>query len=179
MLKNMKEADTIITSWKIAVPQIPPRSRVFNIKPIAEGTSLRESLGSYTSRIAHAHHVSLFTLIKKAIEPISDPSMREMTRKGVMGFYETTRTLNGMEDKAVHLATALEKLTNQSNLLALTIYPWRLMMPSINLLKRHRTWCPECFRDWRLNGKEIYEPLIWSVDSVKICGIHRQLLANK
>jgi hypothetical protein len=176
----MKRKTPEIPSWSIDVPRIRPRSRIFHIKPCGLGTPLIEGLGSHVSRIAGAHHVSLFTFINEVIVPMSKRDcITQMIRKGVTGFYETTRSLNGMEPKAVHLATVLEEITGQSNLLALTIYPWHRLIPSINLLKRHRTWCPTCLSDWRQKGRVIYEPLIWSVDSINICGIHRKPLQQK
>lgn len=40
----------------------------------------------------------------------------------------------------------------------------------------HRAWCSKCFEDWKQTGKNIIEPLLWSIEAVKVCPYHYHLL---
>ncbi|MGH9846793.1 MAG: TniQ family protein, partial [Blastocatellia bacterium] len=39
-------------------------------------------------------------------------------------------------------------------------------------LRQHRAWCPACFGQWRNEGQTIYEPLLWTLQIVRVCPIH-------
>src|SRR6266404_2853111 len=52
--------------------RIPPRSRLHHLLPVGVGTEYVESLTSYTSRVAHAHDVTLASLFGWEIVPRID-----------------------------------------------------------------------------------------------------------
>ena len=55
--------------WSLALPTLPPRSRLYSLAPMGIGTSQVESLTSYVMRLAEAHAVSPGTLIRQEIFP--------------------------------------------------------------------------------------------------------------
>ena len=73
--------------WDCTAADMPPRSRLYSLKPIGIGTPFVESITGYVSRLADAHAVSvaelvgreLFSLDRNQCGP-SDPSCRETQR---------------------------------------------------------------------------------------------------
>lgn len=53
------------------------------------------------------------------------------------------------------------------------------MLPSRGLLRAKKSWCPICYQEWRAAGHVIYEPLIWTLDVVKVCPRHSQPLQTQ
>jgi TniQ len=55
--------------WTVAPPEIPPRSVLYHLSPIAIGTPGVESLTSYLARLAEAHSISCGMLLKRLLLP--------------------------------------------------------------------------------------------------------------
>ncbi|PSB31005.1 TniQ family protein [Stenomitos frigidus] len=150
-----------------------PRSRLFCVEPIEIGTQLGESLTSLTTRLAEAHCLPLGVLMEREIAPI----IAKIHGGGNLHkIYDHTAALNGTGLMALSLASALERLTGQKKLHLLTLAPWSELMPSRRLLRRIRSWCPLCYETWHTTKQMIYEPLLWSLDVVKVCPLHRCFL---
>jgi len=43
----------------------------------------------------------------------------------------------------------------------------------VRLLRRTRAWCPACYEEWRKANQIAYEPLLWSLEAVKLCCRHQ------
>src|SRR6266496_235163 len=39
-----------------------------------------------------------------------------------------------------------------------------------------RAWCPECYEEWEETNQIVYEPLLWSLETVCWCSRHRRQL---
>ena len=155
-------------------------TRLFHLMPIAVGTSQCESLSSYMARLAEEHSVDLGVLIAHEIVPVLQrPYLIRMAAKGGTALYNRGWSINGTGDTAEGFARCLEELTNVRKLRALTMWPWRTVIPSRGLMREHRAWCPLCFDDWRNNEQPIYEPLLWNIMSASICGTHKIPLATR
>jgi transcriptional regulator with XRE-family HTH domain len=90
---------------------------------------------------------------------------------------ETRRAaLNGTGLMASKLVDALTALTRKTNLHFLTLLTWGKVFPNRGLLHHQRAWCPRCYQQWYDNDKSIYEPLLWSINTVVICPIHHNCL---
>jgi DNA-binding XRE family transcriptional regulator len=157
----------------LELPSHISRSRLFCVEPVGVGMPLTESLISLTVRLAEAHCLSSGVLMEKEIAPII-----AKTHGGgnLHKIYNHTAALNGTGVMALSLASALERLTGQQNLHLLTLVPWSELMPSRRLLRRNRSWCPHCYDNWSTSQHLIYEPLLWFLDVVKVCPLHRCLL---
>src|SRR5437764_10752445 len=109
--------------WDLDLPSIPERSRLYYLEPEGVGTPYSECLTSYMVRLAEAHCVPLKILVKHEILPLLQG------RSGVSALYSTSRfgsahTLNGTSSISQACVQAIEKLTGQENLQALTVLTW-------------------------------------------------------
>lgn len=174
-------------AWEIASPDIPARSRLFYLEPMGLGTGYVESLTSYTTRLAEAHSLSPSTLLGKELSPIMHKSywIRGGARSGTRGsalsdsFHTHTKAINGTGIIAIDWVDVLERLTLYKGLQCLTMLPWSTVLSQRHLVRSRRAWCSLCYEEWHGNGSIIYEPLLWTLRSVKICLQHKQLLADQ
>lgn len=81
-------------------------------------------------------------------------------------------SVNGNGPLAREWAILLEGLTNRSDLQLLTLQWWGGDLPSHKLLREKPAWCPACYAEWKAQGVPIYEPLLWTFQTVTICGKH-------
>jgi len=90
----------------------------------------------------------------------------------------TFEAINGKSEGAAKFVAVLENATKQRDLKFITLLCWTDVLTSRNLLRKYRSWCPDCFYDQRLSTQTIYEPLLWFIDDVKICSIHQEFLVS-
>lgn len=166
--------------WNLQKPDVPPRSRLFNLEPIGVGTLFVESLMGYVVRLAECHCLTPRQLILKEIAP-------RMIQNGYPSTY-WTNTINrifrassplikGNEVNGIMTTTliqALEELTLQQNLSRLTLLSKSCLMLKFSLLRKHHAWCPICLEEWRREERVIYTPLIWLMEDLGICPQHRE-----
>ena len=172
----LPEKLTVCRVMEMDAPKLPPRSRLYSLAPIGVGTPRVESLTGYIARLAEAHCVSAGTLLtKEIVGRVAD---------GVNGSDKPPRekkpanhleSINGVTATAVGWVEVLEALTHRHDLRALTMLAWAEVLPWKGLLRSHRAWCPHCLEE---NGT-VYEPLLWSIEAVKVCPEHKQPLASR
>ena len=155
-------------------PRLPARSRLYSLAPEGVGTPRIESLTSYLTRLAAAHGWPTRILMEREIGPRLGwtSSLTTLLKNGAY-------CLNGSGEAADKGVAVLEQLTRQSDLLRLTLLPWRAVFARRALLRVTRAWCPRCYEQWRAQGTPIYEPLIWAVAAVTVCASHRRRLATR
>jgi hypothetical protein len=156
-------------------PPLPPRSRLYSLRPIATGTPEVESLTGYIARLAKAHAVSAGTLIGKEIVgrlAWSAGQPKEVPRKKQPPTY--LRSINGITPLAASWVEALESLTHRSDLRRLTMLAWANVVPCAGLLRAHRAWCADCLRE----QASPYERLLWTIGVVETCPQHRRPLSS-
>jgi len=149
----------------------PARSRLFLLAPEGVGTPNQEGLLSLLVRTCHAHAVNP-RLVIRDIFPEAEPSIGSIP---TAAFYQRLAgTMNGLGKYAELFVTAMEKLTGRSDLRSLTMLPWQDLFPhnGQGLLARHRRWCPVCLHAQRLRGDVARLPLIWSLETCRICNHH-------
>ena len=52
------------------------------------------------------------------------------------------------------------------------------ILSSRDLVSAHQQWCPQCFQASLSAGKPVYLPLIWSLQHVKVCSVHKRELSS-
>jgi transcriptional regulator with XRE-family HTH domain len=155
---------------------IPPRSILYQLPPIGIGTHNVESLTSYLTRLAVSHTVSVGTLLEHEVARLID------TKYGAANLQSISRlrgAVNSIGSMTRDLVSALEQLTMQQDLHLLTMLSFGNIIPSRNLFRSVRSWCPQCYQDWHERGDILYEPLLWSLKPVKYCLTHQTALVDK
>ena len=158
-----------------AKSNIPPRSRLYYLEPIGIGTPYIESLTSYVARLAKAHCLSPKLLLERGINSFNTQSSK---RNNLFGIRQYSGEINGRGETASKLVNLLEKVTFKENLRFSTLLSWTEIFPRKKLVKTNKSWCPLCYQDFIAQNKPVYEPLIWSVNIVSTCSIHKTPLES-
>ena len=179
-----EQNDIYYELWNPKPLKICQSSHLFSIEPIGVGTPYTESLSSYLTRLAQEHCVTPKKLIMGEIAPliIGDRYQSEMLSKNVstlFGNSDAKPAINGMRDMTRSLILALENLTLRQDLKFLSCLTWKGVISDRGLFRQERAWCPQCFEQWRVEKKTIYEPLLWSFRDVGFCLAHNCQLSNR
>ena len=170
----------IYGSCDLAKPSIPPRSRLYHLEPIGIGTPYVESLTSFLMRLSQAHSLEFNTLVAKKISNYFDQKYLQTHRnKGLSTLFNKGAALNSNGILASQLYQSLEQLTLRKDLSCLTLLAFNKVFSSRKLLRKSKAWCPVCYEQCRRANKTVYEPLLWSFESVTVCHQHFQPMANK
>jgi transcriptional regulator with XRE-family HTH domain len=159
--------------------RIPARSQLYCLEPIGKGTDLVESATSYLSRVANAHTVSTWMLLKHEIAPrLFGPDAVIRNRLS-----ELTATMgaacNGENATASKLVSILQTLTGRDDLGRTTMGFCRGFVASRFLVRVEQAWCSACLNEWKKEGREVYLPLLWHVLAVRVCPRHGTKLNTK
>lgn len=168
--------------WKTPQLTLPPRSRLYCLEPIGLGTGWVESLSGYVSRLAEAHVVSTGILFGHEIALLVDKPYLKKERFKSLAFVlwhlgrDFTTALNGVGTNVPEWIKALESATLRRDLSGLTMSAWRRVLTNASLLRPKRAWCPACYEEQRAGGQVVYDPLMWFLQPVNICLVHRRRL---
>lgn len=168
--------------WHTQQIDVPQRSHLYPLKPLLLGTAFTESLTSYITRLAATHQIPTGILLAQELAPkinrYKGPNPDSLSQIFFHIFFNQTGAWNGTGTMALEPLLVLQKLTQQPTLKYLTLIPWSKVVPTRNLLRKYKAWCPLCYSEWSNNGLPLYEPLIWSISTVKICSRHQYPLMN-
>lgn len=164
---NVCRLDKIIT---------PETSFLYCLPMIGAGTPYIESLTGYTKRLAHEHSLTVHALVSRVILPMME--RHRLTSSAALSSFWTKETpaLNGTRGWANSWVDILQQLTGRDNLTPTTMLTWAEVLHPRSLIRRSSAWCPACYEAWRNSNQIIYEPLLWALQVVTVCPIHRQLL---
>jgi hypothetical protein len=173
-----KPASELYEEWTLSLPSMPSLSTLYPLNPIGIGTPLVESLTSYIARVALAHYVFPGVLMRHVIVPFAESHPVGKGRSTAMHIRDgkSTGAFNATHWTALKAVNALECLTKFRGLHALTMVTWAEVFSPFKLMRTTRAWCPRCLEAWRTTGQTIYEPLLWTVQAVKVCSQHDCLL---
>ncbi len=150
--------------WDLAPVSIPARSRLHSIEPIGIGTPLVESLTGYMIRLAASHAVRVSDLIEHEL------------RTSIPYFHAPAgipNAINGVNESARNWVSALESFTLRDNLQLLTLLPFASLLATPFLIRQERAWCPRCYEFQTARGQDVYEQLVWCLQSVQVCPLHK------
>jgi len=166
--------------WSPGKLQLPERSRLYHLPPVGIGTPFVESLTSYIARLAESHSVFPGVLISKLIAPLVKKAyFQASANMGLRALFNRASALNGTGSMALDFVQALEALTLRNELRFLTLLICSETTPSRGLFRTERSWCPACYQEWHLSEQVVYEPLLWTIETVKLCPRHHQPLWNQ
>jgi transcriptional regulator with XRE-family HTH domain len=171
----IEQTEALCDLWDEERVEMKSHSRLYHLDPIGVGSPMVESLTSYITRLAEAHSVSTYTLFRREIGP-------ELKQAGgrVDGTFRdvwpNSPILNGLTTVTQRLVQALSHLTGCRVLSNLTMLAWKPVLSTRLLMRRRRAWCPRCYAEWQKAGQVIYEPLLWALETMKICSKHAVVL---
>jgi len=151
-------------SWDLAPASIPQRSRLHSIVPIGIGAPFVESLTGYMIRLAASHAVRVSDLIEHELR--TDVPYYHVPA-GI------SNAINGVGKSAQNWVSAIERFTLRDNLRLLTLLPFASVLDTASLMRRTRAWCPRCYQSSAAQGQEVYEQLVWCLQCVEICPLHK------
>ena len=153
-------------------PVLPPRSRLFNLKPIGLGTPMVECLAGYIHRLSAAHGLPTWVLVCRELAP-------RFERKSMTGpngycdlFGRVGMTINGDNGTTLEMVAILQTLTGQTALRSLTFCRLGNLVAEQRILRRSQAWCPECLNQWRQDDQPVYQPLVWLLSQLSTGPIH-------
>ncbi len=177
MTQHYEEIASLLPIWDTSIPDIPPRSRLYNLAPLGLNSSLVESLTSYICRLSYEHHLQVGTLIQYSIASVLGKRyIADDKSRSISSFLRYAGPINGNSIMASDWVGALESLTLRADLALLTLLVGANALSQRELLQPVRQWCPMCYDVWRREGAIIYEPLLWSLNGITVCPKHCQLL---
>lgn len=152
-------------------PIIPTRS--FNlVEPIGVGTGLVEASSSLWKRAAERASVRFADLVRWAFDgwPAPPDYRHSVTAERMLP--RRFWGIDGAGAVAKLYLGPLRSLVSSDSIEACTLLPFAGLLYEKALLHRHRAWCPMCLASMLL-GPGVYEPLLWRIQAVKVCPVHR------
>ncbi|MEX3929154.1 TniQ family protein [Paraburkholderia sp. BR10936] len=148
----------------------PPRSACFGLTPEGESGESYEDLVSYFRRLCACHGIFPHSFAWR-IRPLF-----ENQEVCTPNFNQYATVMNGVTGGAATWVDVLEKLTLRTDLILRTLLPLRGLIGRTKLLCRKERFCPSCYCDDEIQGRPKYNRLLWSIDCVEACPLHRTLL---
>ena len=152
-------------AWERTGPTLPARSLLYRLAPCGIGTPYVESLSSYITRLADAHVVSVWRLIRHVLSPLNH---RRLSRATKCYAYPA----NGLGKNSQVLLETLQAATCRRDLHLLTLCSLQGIVSQPMVFRSLEAWCPACLEEWRTSGSPIYSPLLWALRLVTVCPVH-------
>jgi hypothetical protein len=174
-------AETELPLRTTLADEMPPRSKLYCLAPLASGTAEVESLTSYIIRLARVYRVNPRLLVAEVIVPELSKEHYVQAVPSRLGSFSRTcsMSINGAGEVARDWAETLERLTMRSDLRFLTLRAFAQDLPTWGLQRNIPQWCPRCYDEWREQKQPVYQPLIWTLQVVTVCMRHARLLVER
>lgn len=142
----------------------------FHVAPIGLGSVEVECLSSLLHRIAHAHGVSRFQFISHLQSRWKEETGSHLPRCEELRW----------DGYSPNVAIALSALAYAfgTNWEGTTLIALRGVCAAncIGSIKHERCWCPACFKGDSEAGRPAYDRLLWRIQGVDRCSLHRMRL---
>ncbi|MCK8488277.1 TniQ family protein [Paenibacillus sp. MBLB2552] len=154
------------------------RSRLYPLQPRGLGTAMKEGLVSYITRLSEAHCTDVGSLVSYECSPnFENPRIYSyQSNKVNSSFYKDAYTINCFGAICTDMEYALTKLTQRSDISEMNLNKWVFTPRNKAIVKKQKHWCIQCYSEWEKEGKALYDPLLWSIELIKICPVHKTLL---
>jgi len=125
---------------------MPPRSRLYSLKPYGLGTGNVESLTSFITRLADAHCLPVWMLVSREVAPLFSAKMVEKKSGTCDLFKSLGSAINGNNSTALRMAEVISELTglHREVLLQLTLASCGVSIARKPLLSKQQKWCSVC-----------------------------------
>lgn len=150
---------------------------LYNLAPLGLGTSLAESLVSCDFRLANAHCVPVRTLNRSVLVPIMGWRNERMLNTSWSGHAATAMVTIGYTSEA--WSSALNTATGRNDFQLTTLNFASGFLSTHHLHTKSARYCRECLQYFALHNKEPWIPLLWHVEVVTACPIHRTRLRTR
>jgi hypothetical protein len=137
-----------------------------------------ECLSSFIHRLAEAHGLPTWVLVRRELAPHFQRKSILGSRGGCELLGKMGGAINGNNASALEAVQILESLTGHANLSGLTLGKLRTLVARRNILRNCQAWCPSCLDEWHQNEKSIYQPLSWLLSDLTFCPQHLCLLED-
>jgi hypothetical protein len=117
------------------------------------------------------------TIIGPAAEILLQVSGARMARDIDRAGYNFNAS--SLTEQAYQWAHTLNHLTHRNNLQLCTLLPLKNLVSGFVLLSEKQRFCPAGYADDAVAGRGFYDRLLWSIDAVKACPLHRLQLVNR
>lgn len=154
------------------------RSRLYPLQPRGLGTAMKEGLVSYITRLSEAHCTDVGSLVSYECSPnFENPRIYSyQSNKVNSSFYKDAYSINCFGAICTDMEYALTKLTQRSDISEMNLNKWVFTPRNKAIVKKQKHWCMQCYSEWEKEGKDLYDPLLWSIELIKICPVHKTLL---
>src|SRR5713101_508152 len=168
---TMQTARPNFERWDFMEPVRRP-SVLDPLMPRGLGTPLVESLASYVTRLAEAHVVSVWRLILHVLRP---PHASRIPRSSIRYAYP----VNGLGKVSEPFLRAFEIATQRADLQLMTLSVLDGCISQPGTFRTTEAWCQCCLEQWRAAELPLYSPLLWTLQAVTMCPIHKCPLADR
>lgn len=154
------------------------RSRLYPLQPRGLGTAMKEGLVSYITRLSEAHCTDVGSLVSYECSPnFANPRVYSYhSNKVTSSFYKDASSINCFGAICTDMEVTLTKLTQRSDISEMNLNKWTFIPRNKGIVKKQKHWCMQCYFEWKKEGEALYDPLIWSIELIKICPVHKTLL---
>ena len=163
-------------------PRVPSWPVLYGRTPHAIGTPFVESLTGYLTRLCAARGLLVTDALDRLVRPLV-PSGTLRPRRDLSWFLTChVSSFDGAGDPAVALVRALERLTQQGDLIIHTFLPWRGLLSPHGpgaIRQGGKRWCCCCLEAMHAAGMEPWEPLLWRLAPATWCPEHRIPLSER
>jgi hypothetical protein len=160
---------------------MPPRSRLYSLKPYGLGTGNVESLTSFITRLADAHCLPVWMLVSREVAPLFSAEVAEKKSGTCDLFKSLSSAINGNNGTALRMTEVISELTglHREVLLQLTLASSGESLARKPLLSKQQKWCSICLQEARQAKREITYALAWQLAAVHVCHAHHVVLSTR
>lgn len=147
-------------------------SRFFYQAPCGAKSGFHESLPSFLQRLAQKHAVPNGPFFLREVHPQPVPSSGSLLGRH-------SRCLLVGDGYAEQVARKVARECSEKDVLRLIHGPLSQHVALFRDVRPVVAWCPSCLAEWTREQKEIYRPLLWSLNTVKVCPRHKVVLQDR
>ena len=171
------------TALKRRTPAEGLKRPLYGRQPNGVGTPLVECLSGYLARVCEARSISVVDALDLFVRPLSPGKfLRDRVQLPRYLMSVIAGDFDGMTSRTDTAIAALQTLTGEPDLAKHTCVPWRGLFSVRSFAGvgvRRKRWCTLCFDAWNRTGSEPWEPLLFRLEPVRRCPIHRVRLSER
>src|SRR5262249_7762668 len=135
-------------------PVLPLRSRLYSLPLLGGGTAEVEAITSYVARLARAHAVSTWRMLKHELAPkVLQPKANLRNRLSELTA-EMGAAFNGENKTSRKLIAVLTDLTQRPDLSQGTMSFCAGLISPRKLVSAKQRWCQDCLNEMKRAGQE-------------------------